>query len=50
MSLGPIPWRDIVYYARYFELDEDLLPLFVRVIRAMDSVYLEWKRKQAKSG
>lgn len=49
-SLGPIPWRDIIYYADFAVLDEDLLPVFVQSIRAMDAVYLEYVKKKTPEG
>ena len=51
-GVGPIPWRDIVQYGRFYELEPDVLRMFIRVIRAMDTVYLEWeaKRKPKKDG
>lgn len=49
-SLGPIPWRDIIYYADFAVLDEDLLPVFVQSIRAMDTVYLEYVKKKTPEG
>ncbi|MHA1859165.1 MAG: phage tail assembly chaperone [Candidatus Thorarchaeota archaeon] len=49
MAAGPIPWRDIIEFARFSELDESLLDMFVRVIRTMDNVYLEWMRKKAEN-
>ena len=50
LAQGPIPWRDIIYYAEYAGLDMDLLPLFVRVLRAMDTVYLQYINKRAPKG
>lgn len=48
-STGPIPWRDIVEFAQHSQLDEDLKETFIRVIREMDSGYLNWiKEKQEK--
>lgn len=47
MSPGPIPWRDIKEYADFSGLDYDNFGVFVLVIRAMDSVYLEWLSKKA---
>ncbi|KFH18437.1 hypothetical protein ELZ19_06670 [Brucella abortus] len=39
---GSIPWRDIVAYAEYAGLDEDVKPAFVSIIRALDAEYLKW--------
>jgi len=44
MSLGPIPWRDIVAYSEYHELERGMSDFFVRVIRQMDMVYLKWQK------
>jgi len=50
MSAGPIPWRDIINFAHYMELDEDFIDPFLRIIRAMDDAYLEWVKKKADNG
>jgi len=47
MGLGPIPWKDILEYAQYKELDCDLVDMFFLTIRAMDRVYLDWSDKRA---
>lgn len=44
LSLGPIPWRDIIDYARYHGLDRLMTDFFLRVMRGMDTVYLKWQR------
>lgn len=49
-GVGPIPWRDIIFFAEYARLDETMLPIFVRIIRAMDRVYLEWSDKKKPHG
>ena len=49
-TLGPIPWRDIIFYAQYAGLEEDLLPVFVRSLRAMDTVYMEYIDKKTPGG
>ena len=41
MSLGPIPWSVIVEYGMVHGLDDDVLAVFVQVIRQMDGAYLE---------
>lgn len=46
MSIGPIPWRDIVLYAQIFSLEEDLVEAFIQVIRQMDITYLDWSNKE----
>lgn len=43
---GPIPWKDIVQYGLFSDLDEDLLKAFIRIIRHMDDGYLQWQREQ----
>lgn len=45
---GPIPWTAIVDYADRAGLVPDVAAGFVRVIRSMDSVYLEWFGKKQK--
>jgi hypothetical protein len=42
MVPGPIPWRDIVQYASFHEIDEDMFPTFLAVIRSMDAAYIRW--------
>jgi hypothetical protein len=39
---GPIPWTAIVEYADRAGLESDVSQGFIRIIRAMDLVYLEW--------
>lgn len=46
MSLGPIPWIDVVYYAERFQLDHDLIEPFIYIIRAMDVAYQDWINKE----
>jgi hypothetical protein len=48
MSAGPIPWKDIVYYAERSFLDEDLINPFVYIIRAMDNGFREWLNKESE--
>ena len=49
-ALGPIPWRDIIFYAHYAELEADLLPVFVLALRAMDAAYLEYAKRKTPEG
>lgn len=49
-SIGPIPWKDIILYAQFAELDSDVLSIFVPVIRAMDNEYLKWVGKKTSNG
>jgi hypothetical protein len=48
MSYGPIPWRDMVAYATFHEIDSELFPIFKTVMRAMDAKFLEFSAKQVK--
>lgn len=45
-SPGPIPWHHIVDYGSRAGLDEDMIDVAVRVIRALDHAYLGWVREQ----
>lgn len=45
--MGPIPWDKIVQYGLVEELDHDMIRALVRIIRAMDTAYLEWMGEQA---
>ena len=49
MSVGPIPWRDIINFAEWVELEKGLIPMFVLTIRVMDNVYLKWLDKKRES-
>jgi hypothetical protein len=42
---GTIPWRSIDAYAARYGLVDDDFDRFVRIIRAMDGVYLDYFRK-----
>lgn len=46
MGYGPIPWRDILTYAHFAKLEEDLIDPFIQIIREMDSGYLGWQAKK----
>lgn len=48
MGIGPIPWRDILTYAIFFGLEEDLIDPFIQIIREMDSGYLKWQDQHQK--
>jgi hypothetical protein len=48
MSLGAIPWRDIVAYAQFHEIDDHLFPIFKAVITAMDATFLKFHDKASK--
>lgn len=43
MGMGPIPWRDIISYAHFYQLDEDIVEAFVDIIREMDDAFLKWQ-------
>lgn len=47
MGFGPIPWNTIVEYGFLQDLDRDMLRPFIRIIREMDTAYLEWQAAQA---
>lgn len=42
--VGPIPWHRIVEYARMYHLDDDLLDVFILVMRELDEAYLRQQR------
>ncbi len=46
--MGPIPWNIIVQYAEYSGLELDITDLFIRVIRSLDLVYLNWCSEETK--
>lgn len=46
MGMGPIPWRDIIEYAGFYRLDEDITEAFVDIIREMDTAYLGWHSEE----
>ena len=41
-ELGPIPWDRIVEYGLRAGLDDDMIDVFVVLLRAMDAGYLEY--------
>jgi hypothetical protein len=45
---GPIPWTAIIEYSDRAMLELDVEAGFVRIIRALDFVYLEWYAKKIK--
>lgn len=47
LSVGPIPWDRIVDYTHYSGLEDDVARVFVRTIRTMDNVYLNWVAKKS---
>lgn len=46
--MGPIPWNIIVQYADYYGLEIDITDLFIRVVRSLDLVYLDWCKEAAE--
>lgn len=46
MGAGPIPWDKIITYGKYHDFSRTDITILVRVIRNMDSVFLEATRKQ----
>jgi hypothetical protein len=48
MGLGPIPWDRAREYGLYAGLDDANMPVFLAVMQAMDSLYLEWEGKEVK--
>lgn len=46
--MGPIPWNIIVQYAEYCGLEIDITDLFIRVVRSLDSAYLDWCKEAAE--
>lgn len=49
MSYGPIPWTDILIYGQFAGLDYEAFSIFVRVMRAMDSKFLQWAKEKNKN-
>ena len=45
-SAGPIPWDRIILFGEKAGLDNEMIPIFVRVIRAMDAAWLTWQGKK----
>lgn len=50
MSLGPIPWSEILLYAKHNELDFEATNILVNVISSMDSAYLNWQKETNSNG
>lgn len=48
-GLGPIPWTAIIAFAEQYELEYDLKSTFLRVIRALDQEFLEYKAEKGKN-
>lgn len=40
MSVGPIPWRDVVAYGEHYGLDGIALHDFVQIVYVLDRAYL----------
>lgn len=45
---GHIPWTSIIQYADWAGLYPEVCAGFVRIIRAMDAVFLKWHAKKQK--
>ena len=45
---GPIPWTAIMQYADRSRMDADMTDIFLNVIRALDSVWIEYQSKNSK--
>jgi len=46
MGPGPIPWRSVVEYASYYELDMDETDELLFMIRKMDGAFLRYHQKR----
>lgn len=46
---GPVPWTAIMEFARFSQLSPDIVPMFVRAVRAFDVAFLEWREKKLES-
>jgi len=42
--LGPIPWGKIIFYGDRLKLDETMMIVFVRILRALDEAFLADQR------
>lgn len=49
-AVGPIPWKDIVEYAAWAKLDDDVAGVFVYVMREMDAEYLKHVLEKQEKG
>lgn len=47
MSAGPIPWNHVVAYGSRSGLDEGMIRVMVRIIRALDNAYLKWNAEES---
>ena len=46
MGMGQIPWRDIISYASWYNLEKDITEAFVDIIREMDTAYIDYQNKE----
>lgn len=46
MSLGPIPWSEVIRYAGWYKLDRDVTEALVDIIREMDNGYMDYNTKE----
>lgn len=42
MSLSPIPWHSILFFADFYELPSSLFEHFVSILRGLDKAYMTW--------
>lgn len=45
--MGPIPWHHVIAYGSRSGLDEGMIAIMVRVIRALDNAYLKWNAEES---
>ena len=50
MGVGPIPWNRIMEFAAWKGLGYSNTDILVEVIRAMDTVYIEWVNSSSDHG
>lgn len=48
MGPGPIPWTVMVKYAQFKGIDEDFIDYFTRILRIIDSRYIEWQNAESE--
>ena len=46
MGMGPIPWHHVVDYGARSGLDEGMIRVMVKIIRALDHAYLHWNAEE----
>ena len=45
-EMGPIPWSSIIDYGRRAQLKREVVDIFVAIIAAIDTKYLEYKQNE----